>query len=68
MPISLGEAAAEDRRSLRRPWRLVLAYTSGPHRLCVDTRWQQLELIHFPLVNWFVVPKPHSRIESKTKP
>ena len=40
-----------------------------PRRLCADTRWQQLELIHFALISCdisgFLVPKPHATIENK---
>ena len=44
-------------------------------RVCVDTGWQQLELISFALAScdicglWmFVVPKPHATVENKQKP
>ena len=46
-----------------------------PRRLCVDTRWQQLELVHFALVScdtcglWFQHLMPQlATIENKKKP
>jgi hypothetical protein len=45
-----------------------------PRRLCVDTRWQQLELIHFALVGydicglWFLLTSCHNRKQKNQVP